>query len=497
MRHPSLITCLALTTALACGDEITSADQTGGTDSSSSESTTDTPETSGTPETTGMPETTGETETGDPPGPFCGDANLDLGEECDDGNDVEDDGCNSACKSACGIQGWIDITIDDGWFDVQAMVPRSGGRIVAVGDVEAPGAVGQLRMATLTEVGFEGAIDSAPLGPAGSVDLPQTHQVDALALTGTGDVLAIGTSTEVLVMGEAPVATHWLARFAAEDLAQLWRVDIPVADEEARPLDVAVLASGDPVITMTSRIANNDTDIAFERRSGSDGSLVWMGSHTGEFDGGWSLDAAGLVAVGAGDRLWAAGIVRVDWQTFETTVIEIDPMDGAVLWTDVPLPDPGNSQEQRVYDLSAGPDGRVAVGISVLGPASAYHYGAAFMYTERELSWSLLPADLPWDNGAPYVNPRVSIDADGEALVVGGYTHDFEIATAARPWVVGMSPEGLQLCAARVGQGTDAAITPAVGFYDGGRGALNLDTYGPGGMGPGSAGNWIGTLRGW
>jgi hypothetical protein len=338
---------------------------------------------------------------------------------------------------------------------------------------------------------------SQPLGSAGTPDLPQTHDVYALAVTQTDDVVALGTSTEVLVMGEAPVVTYWLARYAAADLAEQWRVDIPAAEFDLRPLDVAVLDNGDAIVTMTTVIADNDHDIGFERRSGMDGSVVWQSSHTGEFDGGWSLDAAGLVAVGEGDRVWAAGIVRVNWQTFNTTVIELDPNDGSVLWTGVPLPDPGNVHEQRVYELTAGPNGTVAVGINVLGAASPYNFGAAYLYAEHELSWSLVPDDLPWEDGTPYVSPRIAIDSDGEALVAGTYTHDFMVSTASRTWAVGLALDGTQLCAARIGQGSDAAIVPRNGFFDGGRGALNLDTYGPGGMGPGSDGNWIGGIRGW
>ncbi len=436
-----------------------------------------------------------ETETGDP-GPYCGDGVLDPGEECDDNNDVDDDGCSTECESDCGIDYWVDISIQQGWFNVQAMQPRPGNRLLIAGDVIEDGAPGLLRVTSMLDSMVEGAIESEPLGPPGTQDLPQTHQVVSLAIAANDDLVVLGTSSEVMVVDEDPVITYWLARYAAADLAEQWRVDIPVADEEERPLDVAVLANGDAILTMTQRVADNDTDIGFERRSGSDGSVMWTSSHSGLFDGGWSLDEAGLVAVGEGDRIWGAGIVRVDWQTFETTVIELDPMDGMVLWTDVPLPDPGNVHEQRVYHLTAGPNGTVAVGINVLGPASPYNFGGAYLYEEHALSWSLEPDDLPWEDGTPYVSPRISIDSDGEALVAGTYTHDFEISTASRTWAVGLKPDGTQLCAARIGQGADAAIVPNNGFFEGGRGALNLDTYGPGGMGPMSDGNWIAGIRG-
>jgi cysteine-rich repeat protein len=480
---------------LGCSPDTTYVDD-GSTSTESGSSSSESESESGDPSESGSETDSGtETETGDP-GPFCGDGTLDPGEECDDDNDVDDDGCSAECKSDCGIEYWVDITLQQGWFNVHDMEARPGGRLLIAGEVTQDGAPGFLRVTSMLDSMVEGAIESAPLGSAGTPELPQTHQVNALTLTPDGDVVAIGTSTEVLVMGEAPVVSYWLARFAAADLAEQWRIDIPATEPE-RPLDVAVLANGDAILTMTTIVANDDHDIGFERRSGTDGSVVWTSSHTGAFDGGWSLDDAGLVAVGAGDRVWAAGIVRVNWQTYETTIIEIDPDDGMVLWADVPLPDPGNVHEQRIYDLTAGPAGTVAVGINVLGAASPYNFGGAFLYAEHQLSWSLIPADLPWEDGTPYVSPRIAIDSDGDALVAGTYTHDFEVSTASRTWVVGVAPDGTQLCAARVGQGSDAAIVPHNGFFDGGRGALNLDTYGPGGMGPGSDGNWIAGVRGW
>jgi cysteine-rich repeat protein len=486
---------LAFLLVFGCNPDTTYVDDgTSGTESSSSNGESDSE--SGDPSTSDSgTETETETETGDP-GPFCGDGTLDLGEECDDGNASDDDGCSAECKSDCGIEYWVDITLEQGWFNIHAMEARPGGLLMLAGEVSQDGVPGMIRVSSMLDSELQGAIESPPLGSAGSPDLPQTHRVHALTLTQLGDVVALGTSTEVLVVDEDPVTSYWLARFAAADLVQQWRVEIPAADPELRPLDVAVLDNGDAILTMTTIIADDDSDIAFERRSGMDGSVIWQSSHTGAFDGGWSLDTAGLVAVGEGDRVWAAGIIRVNWQTFDTTLIELDPDDGAVLWTGVPLPDPGNVHEQRVYELTAGPNGTVAVGINVLGAASPYNFGGAFMYAEHELAWSLLPDDLPWEDGGPYISPRIAIDSDGEALVAGTYTHDFEIATAARTWVVGVAPDGTQLCGARVGQGADAAIVPRNGFFDGGRGALNLDTYGPGGMGPGSDGNWIAGIRG-
>jgi hypothetical protein len=340
-------------------------------------------------------------------------------------------------------------------------------------------------------------LESEALGPMGTLELPQTHRIDAVARTPGGEsILVLGTSTEVLVVDEPPVVTHWLAHFESVTLVEQWRVEIPVSNPDFPPVDVAVLEGGDAIVTMTVEVAANDYDLGFERRSIADGSVVWTSSFSGPLEAGFSIDRAGLVAVGAGDRVWATGIVRIDWKTFETTLVELDPDSGAVLGSDAPLPDTGTTHEQRIGSLAAGPGGTVAVGIDVLGPSSAT-FGAAFGYVEHEVVWELRPEDLPWQDGAPFDLPKVSVDEDGEVLVVGRYTHDFGVNSAARPWVVAMAPDGVMLCAARIGEGNNAALVPALGFFGGGRGAVNLDTYGPGGMGPNSAGNWIARLRGW
>ncbi len=489
---------LASSLALGCIDDVTFAESLG--DEVSTDSGSDSGPGPGTDSgTTGESESSesesSESETGEPL-PVCGDGVLDPDEECDDGNADESDGCTSACESACAAQGWFDLTIPEGWFAIQQIATRPSNELAALGAVEIDGQAGRLRVVRVAEDQLAAAIESAPLGSIGTPELPQTHRIDATASTPDGEsILVLGTSTEVLVVDEAPVVSHWLARFDGASLTEQWRVAIPVSAGELGPIGLAVLDGGDAIVTRTIEVAANDRDLGVERYSVVDGAMVWTSSFSGPLEGGWSLDSAGPVAVG-GDRVWATAIVRVDWQTFETNLVEFDPATGAVLWSDVPLADTGNTHEQRISSLAAGPGGTVALAIDVLGPSPASTYGVSFGYLERERIWTLAPEDLPWDGGDPYVSPMVGVDQDGKVLVVGRYTHDFGNLTAARPWVVAIGPEGAILCAARIGEGNNAALTRALGFFGGGRGVVNLDTYGPGGMGPGSAGNWIVALRG-
>ena len=488
----ALASLLGSSLALACIDDATVAESSSSDEAN--ESTSATSESLGSESDTSEATSTSATETGETE-PHCGDGILDPDEECDDGNDDESDGCTSACESACATRGWFDVTIPEGWFDIQAIAPRPGNELAALGNVELAGQAGRLRMVNVAEDQVVAALESDPLGPIGTLELPQTHQIDAIASTPGGEsILVLGTSTEVLVVDEPPIVRFWLARFAGDSLVEQWRVELPVDAPELRPIGLAVLDDGDAIVSRTLELAANDRDLGVERRSAGDGSVVWTSSVSGPLEAGWSLDAAGQVALGGG-RLWATAILRVDWQTFETNLIELDPDTGALLWSDVPLADTGSTHEQHIASLAAGPGGTVALTIDVSGPGN--NYGAAFGYVERELVWEIRPEDLPWTDGEPYLSPRVSVDEDGDALIVGRYTHDFGSYTAPRPWVVAMAPEGKRLCAARIGEGQQAAVVPALGFYGGGLAALNLDTFGIGGMGPGSGGNWIVALRGW
>lgn len=500
-RRVRRIPLLALLTSpvLACNDDVTVADTQADEASSSTDTSSSTSETDTTTTESSSSESTSETGT---PAPFCGDGVLDLDEECDDGNAIDDDGCNTACESACGSQGWLDLTLRDdepgAWFAVHDLIPSAPDELLALGELQIEGKPGRIRVMRVADDQVLDRIESAPLGELGTPELPQTHRIDALARSGDGSqIVALGTSSAVLVVDEPAEITHWLASFDAATLAELWRVEITTSDEDLRPLDVAALAGGDAILSRTIELSPNDRDIAFERRSSLDGSVVWQTSHSGPLEAGYSLDRAGQVAVAPDERVFGSGIVRMDWQTYETTLLELDVESGAVVWTDVPLPDSGNFHEQLLGSLAAGPGGVVAVGIDVLGPSQASSYGAAFAYVEQQLAWSLRREDLPWVLGDPYVNPRVSVDADGEVLVAGRYTHDFGTSTAPRAWVVALAPDGTQRCAAWVGEGNLAALVPTQGFFGGGRGALALDTFGQGGMGPMSGGNWIARLRGW
>ncbi|MCA9687107.1 MAG: hypothetical protein KC457_33385, partial [Myxococcales bacterium] len=101
MRKTSLLVATALLLAACPSDNGGTADEIGSeSESSSSDSSGDT--TSDTTESTDTIDVI-DTETDTGPVPFCGDGNVDPGEDCDDGNDVDGDACTNDCiAAACG-----------------------------------------------------------------------------------------------------------------------------------------------------------------------------------------------------------------------------------------------------------------------------------------------------------------------------------------------------------------------------------------------------------
>jgi hypothetical protein len=306
-----------------------------------------------------------------------------------------------------------------------------------------------------------------------------------------GDVFALGSSVDP---DADPAQSYWLARFSPE-LSELWRVPVGGSEPDFAPRGLAVLDGGDPVLVRTGYVADEDTDVLVRRLDGSDGSEVWASTHSGAFDGGWSLDEGWGVASGPGDLLWAMGLIRVDYQTHDTTLIELDAADGTVSGTEVPLEDPGGNHRQRPNDLAIGPQGQVAVAVNVYGPSSKHSHSRAYLYEDGALAWELDRDMLPWEDGDPFIDPKLAIDADGNTLVSGTYTHEFGFGSAARVWVVKLDPDGQISCYAQIGEGNNGGVVPADGFFGSGRAAIDLDTFGPGGMGPGSGENWLVGLR--
>ena len=71
----------------------------------------------------------------DPPQPECGNGYVEADEECDDGNAIEDDACNSSCQVPCGLE-WSEVVLGptlDSLIEGRAITSDPTGQVILSG----------------------------------------------------------------------------------------------------------------------------------------------------------------------------------------------------------------------------------------------------------------------------------------------------------------------------------------------------------------------------
>jgi cysteine-rich repeat protein len=212
-------TLFVLSVLAACSpssDEVPATTSTGETNdeadsSGSGESTTETSDTAETSES--ETETDTETETGEPePDPVCGNGDVEGSELCDDGNDVDDDGCSNACEPrTCDIT-WLRVsdepTLVSSITDNAPLDELPNGNIVVGNTVDGVSGI-DIRVQVWTA--------------DGDLVWGVVHQLGSLR-DGLGDVLA-DPSGDIFVGGGANVGTDGIGmvlRLSGTDGSILW-----------------------------------------------------------------------------------------------------------------------------------------------------------------------------------------------------------------------------------------------------------------------------------
>ena len=103
----------------------------------------------------------------------CGDAMMSAGEECDDGNLADGDGCSSACKVECGFACWTSpeepsVCMPSPEAPACGEVDQSGSGSMSYGEVDQSGS-GSMSHGDFNQNGYGSgsALGSSP-GPPGS-----------------------------------------------------------------------------------------------------------------------------------------------------------------------------------------------------------------------------------------------------------------------------------------------------------------------------------------
>ncbi|MEX1367693.1 MAG: hypothetical protein AB1Z98_31485 [Nannocystaceae bacterium] len=346
MHWLSTLGATAVLTLSGCGDDGAGG---GGTTSDPSATEGTGPMGSSGPGGTGPgPDSTGDPDTGGPttsPPSECGNAILEGIEECDDGNAVDGDGCDSDCTLNLDTSQWQDTHGGDAMVrdSAQGIAVDSQGNVV-VGGYEVD-AVGDPDM-WLAKYDPEGTqLWALELDPSMGLD----DRIYAVA---------VDPSDRILVAGDVDVAPGssdlWVAAFDP-DGAEQWSTsfDGPEGGNDGGR-GIATDDAGNVLVTGFVRVGNNDNDV-FVAKLGPGGATTWTDTVAGPD----LLDdrGQGVVTDPAGNA-YVAGYVTAGGFDRNVWLRKYDA-DGADLWTE--LWDSPGSADDAGFGLARAPDGTVAV----------------------------------------------------------------------------------------------------------------------------------------
>lgn len=245
------------------------------------------------------PPTTGGAETSAPP--LCGDSQVDPDEACDDGNDINGDGCNRDCQpSATQVVEYR----SDAYGDIYSLAADPNGTVL-IGGTQGGSAWVARFDDTLTQQWaqlYEG----------------QHGLARAVAYT-EGAILAAGSKWT-----DADSHDLWVARLDPDGVVE-WEDIVSGGEGDDWATQVAVL-DGDLVVTGLAF-----ADQLWTRRYGPDGAIKWTASIPlgNTYKNIWPLGPG--MAVRADAVL--AGWSQFSVDNYYETLFAMGPADGASTWT--------------------------------------------------------------------------------------------------------------------------------------------------------------------
>ena len=466
---------LALALALgaaACGDDIPSASDTEGSTGATSAASSDGPVATtnvSTTSTTGpMPTTTvaDDSDTGfDPPQPACGNGFVEEGEQCDDANAVDDDGCSNACLVPCGI-------------DWESVTPAPTLDSTAIGVFTGVGADGTVAIAAMQqEVIADKRGNLTIFDDVVRVRVHESTGRERWETTLTSDdgdlsvaALKVGDDGTVYVATTVPTADGGklirVQALAPRDGSSEWTVDYdgtPGEDDTATGL--AIAPDGDLVVSGRVRAGDGDTDAWLRKMTAADGTEVWTTTYSGQPNNNFSVDVGGPVTVGDDGTIYMLMAEYVDFETRQATLLAYDA-DGTdpPLWTFAPsLPGTGQAKQHNPLEVAATDDGGVLMAFTrnVGGDAVFHVYKLDGAGAEQ---WSLDSTWLADRMGSDYELRGLGVHAGGLVLE-GRYVNDFESFESAwgEVWLVRMDNGGNETCRVTYQATARSLLPPSLG----------------------------------
>lgn len=353
-------------------------------------------------EATGF-ETSDAGSTSDNGGQLCGNGEVDAGEDCDDANDINADGCNIDCVTSGAVLWTVDFAEDfdlpefpqGGIFELEHVAVAPGGTIAVIGRILSDGkdAVLVRQLDADATITWTSVIESAE----------DDHHFHATGLDATDD-LVVTCGYDGVGSGSAFV------RAFSSDGEGAWAVDSNVSSTGA--FDCIILPDGDVMV-----VSNEVQDTTLRRYDGDDGSLLWSDGDDTSPAFSLSRRSDALVTVASSDP---AAITRFT--------------ENGVLVSTLPLA--GIS----VRRVTTGPD--EAEFVAVAGEAMLFR-----RYDGNALTWS---------HAAPATGyGAIAVDSVGAVTVAGTANEDI--------WVQKLSPEADEIwTASYAGNGGDYDVATSV-----------------------------------
>jgi cysteine-rich repeat protein len=450
----------AVVLAQGCGDDgaATPADTTSGTTAVDPDSSTASSADTSSSASTGATTTTadGSSDTGfEPPVPACGNGFVEVGEDCDDGNDESQDACPNDCIFACSLE-WTLVrsgpTQESDIYGV-SVATDAAGLVYALAyqreiDVDPKGmqSIGDVSslLIALDDAGAERW--STSFAEPGFAVRPGAVALDdggAPYVTITREVAAGGTDVQVL-------------RLDPRDGAIVWTHDVvsPVVDGDDVAEALAIGPDGDIVVAATVAVGDGDDDAWTRKLAAADGTEVWTSSFDGPSEGAFSTDNAGPVAIGADGTVAVLAQAYVDFSTAPATLLVYPAEGGEPLWTWTP-PDDGGSQELTPIGVGIDDEGNVYAAYQ--RTTSVTRFWVAKFDSDGTSLWLLgddhfLGADQDWTLSGFGLGPN------GPALI-GSYTAGDGADAWIEGWVAQVDPEAAPLCLFTI-QGEGGGVLP-------------------------------------
>lgn len=366
----------------------------------------------------------------------CGDEIVQAGEQCDDGNFTESDGCNPDCRFSGSMVTSFESGLpqDERALDVMLL---DGGDLVIAGNLSDRGEDRDAYVARYSPGGERSW--SHVRGGSANVD---DHAL-RLATGPEGHVRVVGYLTPSNSDMMTPRAQIWFAELDVATGEPRWDFTdgaAPPSNDQGR--GVVSLPGGDLVVA--GRIgANAESDIAVRRytiteRAGVfSRSTVWAQA----FDGPASTSDIGYaLALDAMGRLIVAGSVHETPDDIDRHLRAID-LEGQALRP--PCIDAGGDDpldaDDRIFDVAVGPDGSVAaVGWATKDADEGRDAWLGFYAPgECTLQWATTVVGPAGEDDAA---TAVAIDDLGR-IIVGGY---LRVGNGDDAWLAKYEPDGTQ-----------------------------------------------------